>query len=211
MNRLLQALDAKLRRGDPISPARGDIYPKRDAFVVKVKFGANPRPAAVLIPILLGAREPRILFTERQKELKEHAGQISFPGGRKAPKDKSLIDTALREAEEEIGLSPSRVSVLGALSPYRTSTLYDVTPWVGVINGPFSPVPDPTEVAETFAAPVAFFLEKDSLQTVTREEEGRSRTFYAYTWRGRFIWGATAAILAGLAEALKHYAGEGRA
>lgn len=205
--RLIERLAQKLKRRAAFdgvalvkNPRRGDLSLAPSGSNVK------PRPAAVLIPVLLKSQGPMILFTHRRENLKEHAGQISFPGGRQTETDATLKETALREAREEIGLEPSSVAVLGTLCPYRTITHYDVTPHLGVIAEAFTPVLDPREVAAVFEAPVAFFLKKNSLRTRTREEGGLRRTFLAYDFEGRFIWGATAAILANLAEALRAYA-----
>jgi 8-oxo-dGTP pyrophosphatase MutT (NUDIX family) len=210
MRPLLPTLRRRLLRGDPIAPGPREGPPGRaDSFVVPGRETSPVQKAAVLVPILAHREEPTILFTKRHADLKEHAGQISFPGGRMAAGDANPLETALREAEEEIGLPRNAVSILGALARYRTSTRYDVTPEVGVIAEPFTARPDPREVEAVFEAPVAFFLETDSLRVVTREEQGRRRTFYAYDFRGRLIWGATAAILANLARVLTAYAREG--
>jgi 8-oxo-dGTP pyrophosphatase MutT (NUDIX family) len=157
--------------------------------------------AAVLIPIIARS-ELTILFTQRTATLARHSGQVSFPGGRRDESDLSPLETALRETKEETGIEPSLVSVAGYLPRYRTGTGYDISPVVGVLTTDFTLVPNPQEVADTFEAPLAFFLDPANRQVETRQWGARQRSFYVFTHDGRTIWGATAAILVDFAARL---------
>ncbi len=165
----------------------------------------TPRPAAVLMPIVLREQGPTLLFTQRTADLKDHAGQISFPGGRTELSDVSPVDTALRETEEEIGLARRHVEVIGSLPEYFTGTGYRVTPVAGLIRPPFEVVPDPREVAEIFEVPLAFLMDGMNHQRRTIElpnDLGR-RTFYTMPYERFFIWGATAGMLRNLFHFLR--------
>lgn len=169
------------------------------------QFAGTPRPAAVLMPIVLRADGPTLLFTQRTADLKDHAGQISFPGGRTELSDVSPVDTALRETEEEIGLARSHVEVIGSLPEYFTGTGYRVTPVAGLIRPPFEVVPDPREVAEIFEVPLAFLMDGLNHQRRTVELPGDvgRRTFYTMPYQRFFIWGATAGMLRNLFHFLR--------
>ncbi len=151
-------------------------------------------PAAVLLPLIPGERGYDVLFTRRSEHLRDHAGQVSFPGGRKEPGESSER-AALREAWEEIGLEPSRVTVLGRLGPYHTGTGYRVRPIVARIDPPAVWHPDPDEVAEVFTVPLAFLTDPANHRQYETERHGRRLRYHALTWREHFIWGATAGIL----------------
>lgn len=157
--------------------------------------------AAVLLPVIMGA-EPSILFTQRTQNLARHSGQVSFPGGRSETSDLSPVETALRETMEETGITPAFVSIAGYLPRYRTGTGFDISPVVGVLAPGFTLAPNPGEVAETFEAPLAFFLDPTNRQRETRIWGGRERSFYVFRPDGRTIWGATAAILVDFAARL---------
>jgi 8-oxo-dGTP pyrophosphatase MutT (NUDIX family) len=152
-------------------------------------------PAAVLVPIVNRPAGLQLLLTQRSADLADHPGQISFPGGRLDPGDADHASAALRETAEEIGLPPSRVDVLGQLSPYETVTGYRVLPIVGWIEPPFELVPDPLEVADVFEVPLDFLLDKANHQRHHRMLGEIRRDYWAIPWLHRYIWGATAAML----------------
>jgi len=159
-------------------------------------------PAAVLFPIVLREAQPTVLLTQRTSHLRDHAGQVSFPGGRVEALDQSPIHTALRETEEEIGMGPEHVEVIGYLPEYRTSTGFRVTPVVGLVRPPFILRPDPFEVAEVFEVPLAFLLDPANRQRHSREWRGQLRHYFAMPYGDYFIWGATAGMIVSLAERL---------
>lgn len=157
------------------------------------------RPAAVLLPLVARPDGLHVLLTRRTEHLHDHAGQISFPGGRVDDGDRDAVHTALREAEEEIGLPAAAVEVLGALPEYVTATGYAVTPVIGLIERRFAVALDSFEVAEAFEVPLPFLMDPANHERRRIEFEGALRTFYAMPWtqaqRRYFIWGATAAML----------------
>lgn len=152
------------------------------------------RPAAVLVPVVNRDDELTVLFTRRTAHLHDHAGQISFPGGR-AEADESPRDTALRETAEEIGLPGERVEVLGHLNEYTTVTGYRVTPVVGLVQPPFELALDDFEVAEVFEVPLAFLLDPVNHQRNQLIHDGLERHYYAMPYGPYYIWGATAGML----------------
>ena len=162
---------------------------------LKVNAATPLKPAAVLVLIVDHPRKPTIVFTQRTRHLADHAGQISFPGGRCCDEDSTPERTALREAEEEIGVSPARVEILGRLPEYHTSTGFDVTPFVGWIEPPVTFTPDPREVDEVFEVPLAFLLDPRNHRYESAFYKGRMRNYWAMPYEGRFIWGATAGML----------------
>ncbi len=164
----------------------------------------EPVPAAVLMPIVQRAGGLTMLLTKRAAHLTDHAGQISLPGGRAEKDDASPIETALREAEEEIGLYRAHVDVLGSLPDYVTSTGFRVTPVVSVVQPPFDLQADPFEVAEIFEVPLAFLMNglHHQRRTVQFPEASR-RTFYTIPYEHYFIWGATAGMLRNLFHFLR--------
>ncbi|MCC6659172.1 MAG: CoA pyrophosphatase [Rhodocyclaceae bacterium] len=159
---------------------------------------AGLTPAAVLVPVILRPEGLTVLFTQRTAHLNDHAGQVSFPGGRCEADDPSPVHTALRETEEEIGLEPARIEVLGLLPEYRTGTGFTVTPVVGLVRPPFELSLDSFEVAEVFETPLAFFLDPANHQRHSMEIGGVRRHYYAMPYEGYFIWGATAGMLVSL-------------
>jgi 8-oxo-dGTP pyrophosphatase MutT (NUDIX family) len=163
---------------------------------------AKRTPAAVLVALIERAHGFSVLLTTRTSDLKHHAGQIAFPGGRREPDDADMIACALREAEEEVGLARHVVDVLGVLSPYVTITGYEVTPVVGVVAPPIDFKPDPTEVADVFEVPLSFLLDPSNHRREQREFKGQTRAYYAMVFEGRYIWGATAGMILNLADAL---------
>jgi len=161
-----------------------------------------PVAAAVLFPIVLRPVAPTVLLTRRTDHLKDHPGQISFPGGRVEPDDVSPAHTALREAEEEIGLVPAHVEIAGYLPEYLTSTGFRVTPVVAVVTPPFSLRLDPFEVAEAFEVPLDFLLDPANHRRHALHYRGRLRHFHAMPWGEYFIWGATAGMIVSLSRVL---------
>ena len=159
-------------------------------------------PAAVLFPIVLRETSPTVLLTQRTAHLKDHAGQISFPGGRVEVEDPSPVHTALRETEEEIGLNRQHIDVLGFLPEYRTGTGFRVTPVVALVNPPFELALDPFEVAEAFEVPLGFLLDPANHKRHSLHYRGALRHFYAMPYGDYFIWGATAGMIRSLAERL---------
>jgi 8-oxo-dGTP pyrophosphatase MutT (NUDIX family) len=159
-------------------------------------------PAAVLFPIVQRNEEPTVLLTQRTAHLKDHPGQISFPGGRCESSDPSPVHTALREAAEEIGLGAAHVDVAGYLPEYLTSTGFRVTPVVAMVSPPFELQLDAYEVAEVFEVPLSFLLDPVNHQRHSLHYRGRLRHYYAMPYRDHFIWGATAGIIMSLYRAL---------
>ena len=159
-------------------------------------------PAAVLVPLVEREGGLTVLLTQRTAHLNDHAGQISFPGGRVEPDDPSHQAAALREAEEEVGLPPDRVEVIGTLDHYIVRSGYRVTPVVGFVKPPFDVRPDPFEVADVFEVPLSFVLDTENHVTETRTDQGVERTFYVLPYENRYIWGATAGMLVNLTDVL---------
>lgn len=151
--------------------------------------------ASVLIALVARPAGLTVLFTERAAHLRDHAGQISFPGGRLAHRSETAVAAALREAEEEVGLHAADVAVLGLLDVHLTGTGFAITPVVGFVAGPFEPAPDPNEVASVFEVPLDYVLAPATIQPTYGERYGtRFRTFELH-YGGHRIWGATAAML----------------
>lgn len=159
--------------------------------------------AAVLVAVV-DRPEPGVLLTLRPTTMRNHAGQVAFPGGRADPGDIDVIDTALREAEEEIGLPRDVVEIVGIADRYRTVTGYEVTPVIGVIPPDLPLVPHDAEVADMFEVPLSFLLEPANHVEQTLEWQGRERHFYEMIWEGRRIWGATAAMIVNLGRRLNY-------
>lgn len=158
------------------------------------------RPAAVLVPVWLRDDGPRLILTKRSSHLKHHPGQIAFPGGKVDASDTDAMAAALRETREEIGLPESRVSILGSLPVHETVTGFAVTPFVGLIRGPFDPIPEAGEVEEVFTVPLAHTLGPENFAIECRRWMGVWRRYYAVPYGPYYIWGATARILRGLAD-----------
>lgn len=163
---------------------------------------APPATAAAVLVAVTDRAEPGILLTQRTETLRAHAGQVAFPGGRIDPEDADAVAAALREAEEEIGLSPAHVAVIGAIDSYRTGTGYHVTPVLGVIAPDLPLRPAEAEVADVFEAPLAFVLDPANHHRASGTWKGRERHYYQIEWQGRRIWGATAAMLVNLSRRL---------
>lgn len=158
--------------------------------------------ASVLFPIVLRAEQPTVLLTQRTAHLKDHPGQISFPGGRAEAEDASPAHTALREAEEEVGLQAGHIEIVGYLPEYLTSTGFRVTPVVALVTPPFELCADPFEVAEVFEVPLAFLMDPANHQRHSLHHRGKLRHYYAMPYGDYFIWGATAGMIMSLYHAL---------
>lgn len=191
--------DVKQRRGDhavdyPGSKSRARAFAKGDLIA---------RPAAVLVPLVKRETGLHVILTRRTDHLSDHAGQISFPGGRQEAFDLSIEETALRETEEEIGLARGHIELIGRIDDYYTVTGYQVTPVIGLVTPPFDLVPDDHEVAEVFEVPLEFITNPNNqkLQTVTFE--GVRRRYFAIPYREYYIWGATAGMLVNFSEVLR--------
>ncbi len=157
--------------------------------------GQALKPAAVLLLVVNHPDNPAVVFTQRTAHLADHAGQISFPGGRCTGEDRTPERTALREAEEEVGIPPHRIEILGRLPEYHTSTGFRVTPVVGWAEPPLDYSPDPHEVADVFEVPLAFLLDERNHRYESAWFKGRMRNYWALPYGERFIWGATAGML----------------
>ncbi|WP_102784352.1 CoA pyrophosphatase [Thalassospira sp. GB04J01] len=191
--------DAVQRRGDhavdyPGSKSRARAFADGDLIA---------RPAAVLVPLVKRTNGLHVILTRRTDHLSDHAGQISFPGGRQEEFDATIEETALRETEEEIGLNRGHIELIGRIDDYYTVTGYQVTPVIGLVTPPFDLVPDDHEVAEVFEVPLEFILNpgNQKLQTVTFE--GTRRRYFAIPYREYYIWGATAGMLVNFSEVLR--------
>lgn len=202
----LEALLHRALRAEP--PAHGDLIarPRGDHDLqsepIDIPDEASAIEAAVLIPIVLHPGEPTVLLTQRAAALRKHSAQIAFPGGRIDATDGSPLVAALREAEEEVGLSPGKVRAVGYLDAYLTGTGYRVTPVVGLVEPPLKLTINPHEVDEAFETPLSFLLDPANHQRHGREFRGRYRTYYAMPHGDRYIWGATAGMIRNLYERL---------
>jgi 8-oxo-dGTP pyrophosphatase MutT (NUDIX family) len=159
-------------------------------------------PAAVLVPLVDRPEGMTVLLTQRTAHLTDHAGQISFPGGRIEAGDRSPEEAALREAFEEVGLPPERVTPVGRLDDYETRTGFIIHPVVGLVAPPFPINADPFEVADVFEVPLGFVLDRVNHQLDHRVFKGRERQFYVLPFPDRYIWGATAGMLVNLSDVL---------
>lgn len=165
---------------------------------------AATTPAAVLVPVVNRSDGLSVLLTQRTDHLNNHAGQISFPGGKVDAGDASAEETALRETEEEIGLSRRHIHVLGRLPDYFIPTGFRVTPIVGWIEPPFELKLDAFEVAEAFEVPLSYVIDPAHRQMQSAMRAGRLRHFYAMPYEGYNIWGATAGMLVVLSRMLNN-------
>ena len=158
-------------------------------------------PAAVLVAVV-DRPEPTIILTLRPETMRKHPGQVSFPGGRIDPGDDGPVAAALREAEEEIGLPPSQVEVIGVADRYRTVTGFEVTPVLAIVPPDLKLIAHPGEVAAIFEAPLRHLFDPAHQHVRRAVWRGRTRTYYEIEWDGRRIWGATAAMIVNLSRRL---------
>jgi 8-oxo-dGTP pyrophosphatase MutT (NUDIX family) len=160
---------------------------------------AAPRAAAVLVPVVM--RDAlTLLFTQRTDALPSHAGQIAFPGGKVEPEDRDVVETAQREAEEEVGLDRALTEPLGFLDPYFTGTGFRIVPVVALVQPTFTLTLDPSEVAAAFEVPLDFLMNAENHQRHSRTFRGHERFFHAMPYEDHYIWGATAGILKNMHE-----------
>jgi 8-oxo-dGTP pyrophosphatase MutT (NUDIX family) len=190
-------------RGHP-EPAVGPGSLPGDEGALGAPRAGDPTAAAVLVGLVDRSDGPALLLTQRTDHLRDHAGQICFPGGRIEAADAGASAAALREAEEEIGLDPGRVGVLGELPWYQTITGFRIHPVVGWVSPPFTLRPDPYEVAEVFEVPLHFVLDPENHRRQSYRRGSLTRGYYVLPYQGRFIWGATAGILVNLARVLRN-------
>jgi 8-oxo-dGTP pyrophosphatase MutT (NUDIX family) len=191
-------LDVPAGLTDPnITPKRGDH--DIDPVMQKVAEVRPIRPAAVLVPVV-DHPEPTVLLTQRSAHLPDHAGQVSFPGGKIDKSDAHPLDSALREAEEEIGLDRGHVEPLGYLDLYMTTLGYRIVPVLARVKPGFALTLNESEVDATFEVPLAYLMDQNNVQRHSRDWQGMTRHFYAITFGERYIWGVTAGILRNLHE-----------
>ena len=189
---LVNRLRASLSATPALPPLEGDFVELREQVSV---------PAAVLIAIT-NRPEPGVILTVRREHLRTHAGQVAFPGGRIDPGE-DAIAAAIREANEEIGLDPAAVDIVGELEPYRTVTQYVVSPVIAVIPPDLPLEPHEREVADWFEAPLAHLLDAANQHRRSALFQNRERHYYEIMWNERRIWGATAAMVVNLARRLQ--------
>lgn len=186
----------------PMNGARSDFDLDSDpGYMNGIPLDAPVRQAAVLVPIV-AHDAPTVLLTQRSHDLPSHAGQIAFPGGKVEPHDHDTLATALRETEEEIGLSADFIEPIGYLDNYRTGTNFNVVPVVALVRPGFRLTIDDREVDSAFEVPLAFLLDAENHELHQREWKGRTRTYYAMPYNDYFIWGATAGMIRNLHERL---------
>lgn len=186
------------KQGRGIQRSDWDLNPE---FKAELDALPPPRPAAVLIPVVKRA-ELTVILTQRPDHMSTHPGQISFPGGKAEKDDDGPVFTALREANEEIGLDRSTAEPLGFLDNYRTGTGFQIAPVVALIEPDVTLTIDPNEVAEAFEVPLAFLMDAANHEQHSRIWNDRERYYYAMPYGERYIWGATAGILKNLHERL---------
>ena len=176
--------------------ARPTLKPRpEDKHLVSLPSGARVTLAAVLVPLINRADGVSVLLTQRTAHLNDHPSQISFPGGRVEGGDENRAETALREAEEEIGLARDRIEIVGTLPDYEIPSGFRISPVIGWIEPPFELKLDPFEVASAFEVPLSFALAPANHQRRSFHFNGRQRDYLALPYQGHYIWGATAGIL----------------
>jgi len=178
-----------------VTPARGDH--DVDPAMRKTAEVRPLRPAAALVPII-DQPEPTVLLTQRAQHLPDHAGQVSFPGGKIEKSDANPCASAVREAREEIGLDRSHIEPIGYLDLYMTALGYRIVPVIARVKPGFQLQLNKAEVDATFEVPLAFLMDQTNVQRHSREWQGMTRHYYAITFGERYIWGVTAGILRNL-------------
>ncbi len=163
------------------------------------------KPAAVLIPIIFDNSGPSVVFTKRAKKLKDHPGQISFPGGKEERSDFSEIETVIRECREEIYLKSVDINILGRLPPHETVTGYLISPFVASIRNYQKLKPQLSEVEEIFKVPLSFLLNKENMRVQNRKCNDHERRYYIIPYGPYYIWGATARIIKTFSELIEKY------
>jgi 8-oxo-dGTP pyrophosphatase MutT (NUDIX family) len=189
---LADRLRAALIRDDVPEPLEGDDYRVAGEHVA----------ASVLIAIT-DRPEPGVILTLRQANMRRHAGQIAFPGGRIDDDDENPTAAALREAWEEVGLEPADVALVGTMPPYRTGSGYRITPVIGVVPPDLLLTPHEVEVAAVFEVPLAFLIDPANHALSSRLFDGRERHFHVIEWEDRRIWGITAGMIVNLSRRLQ--------
>ena len=202
-DRFLQAANGKQTGGLPHASSSIEHFRGDHDLNPGMSVPQEPRKAAVLVTVVERPGDLTVLLTRRSDTLPVHKGQISFPGGRVEDQDRGPVATALRESEEEIGLDPTSVEVIGRLDTYVTRTGYSVTPIVGLLRPPFDLVADPIEVAEIFEVPVGFVLDPANHERHSRDWQGKTRHFFVLPYQRRYIWGATAGMLVNLSDVMR--------
>lgn len=192
---------------DPLAPVRAALArPGRSSSdydlnpELSLPEGRKLRPAGVLVALEEGPGGLRLWLTKRSSQLRHHPGQIAFPGGKVESGDPSPVFAALREAQEEIGLPPEAVEVLGTLDPHETVTGFTVTPVIARLRAPFTPMPEPGEVEEVFSVPFAHLSDPRNFHIEKRMWRGTWRHYYVAPYGPYYIWGATARILRALSD-----------
>lgn len=180
-----------------ITPSRGDH--DADPVMLKIAEVRPIRPAAVLVPVV-DHPEPTVLLTQRSQHLPDHPGQVSFPGGKIDKTDADPLASALREADEEIGLDRAHVEPLGYLDLYMTTLGYRIVPVIARVKPGFTLKLNAKEVDNAFEVPLAFLMDQANVQRHSRDWQGMTRHYYAITFGERYIWGVTAGILRNLHE-----------
>jgi 8-oxo-dGTP pyrophosphatase MutT (NUDIX family) len=204
----LRALSAtKLERAPSTRVFDNRLEPPRSDYDLNpaaqpVGAAVPPRPAAVLVPIVARPEGLSVILIQRPETMAAHAGQVSFPGGQMEAADSSPIETALREAEEEIGLARTHIEVLGFVDCYQVGSGFRIVPVVGLVAPPFTLDLHAREVADAFEVPLAFLMDSGNHHKHSREARGTTQWFYSMPYGDRFIWGATANMIRNLFERL---------
>lgn len=202
ISRLSQVLDPLEAEGGSPTPRRSDFDLNPE---MRPERARDLKQAAVLIPIIARETGPTVLLTRRADTLNSHTGQVAFPGGRLDPGE-TVVEAALREADEEVGLDPGRVRLIGLMDPYETGSRFCVTPVVGVVEPPLGLKLNPDEVAEAFETPWDFLMDVGNHRQDSMVWNGAERWYWAMPWDDagteRYIWGATAGMIRSLQQKL---------